>query len=354
MQKIIAIRSLISTHHAQNIQPKIFSITWNIGKRCNFDCSYCSPTVHDWSSPHLDLIKIKTFLEKTNAWAIENYRTVKWTLTGGEPFLHPNIIEILSEIKATESCDDILTVTSNGSLPLDLYQKSLTSLTNLTISLHFDRPEKEVEKIVEKIIKLNQQNPNRFITVQVLMFPGKFKFIKQITEKFVENSVKHVYRRIRPYTEEIYQMTYGDLDKHKLLKTKITIQENQEKNDKLKNYLEDNLLKIYKNEEYYTADELVWLEENVSEVRWNNIGVWDDKEQYHEMNSDELVSQNLHQFKGWTCYIGVDCAAIDPAGDIFRGACTNGGVIGSIENFQGFVTEPTQCGHSFTTGYVLL
>ena len=34
-------------------------IEWNLGKRCNFDCSYCPSEIHDNTSPHTDIEILK-------------------------------------------------------------------------------------------------------------------------------------------------------------------------------------------------------------------------------------------------------------------------------------------------------
>lgn len=30
----------------------VFQVTWDLGRRCNYDCSYCPITRHDNFSPH--------------------------------------------------------------------------------------------------------------------------------------------------------------------------------------------------------------------------------------------------------------------------------------------------------------
>jgi len=345
MKNIIAIRSLTSPHHATHIEPKILTITWDLGKRCNYDCSYCSPTVHDWTSPHMPLDTARDFLAKVDAWALDNEKTVKWNFTGGEPYLNPEINSILSATRNTKSCDEIISITTNGSMPLELYQNSMSSVTNLAVSLHFDRTSKEIEKTLEKIIELNIKNPDKFITVQVMMYPGKFDYILSIVKQLETNNVKHIYRRIRPFTGDLYSNLFGTQDKRTTLKTKVDIDTHHQQRSELKSYLHNNLLRIYDSGEYYSEEELDWLKNNIPEVRWQNIGVWDKNKNYSELNTDELVSNNLHQFKDWTCYVGVDSAYIDSTGDIYRGSCTNGGSIGSIRNFIGFCNTPTVCGY---------
>ena len=39
-------------HSLQKIQ-KMGPTEWNMGKRCNFDCSYCGADLHDNTSKHM-------------------------------------------------------------------------------------------------------------------------------------------------------------------------------------------------------------------------------------------------------------------------------------------------------------
>ena len=349
MNKLLAIRSLTSSHHAENIVPKIINISWTLGKRCNYDCEYCHHTVHDWISPHMPLDKIKNFLAKADAWAIEHQKSIKWSIGGGEPYMHPDILEILASIKKTHSCDSILHIISNGSYPLELYQNSLDSVTNLSLSLHFYRPEKEIRRIADKIITLHQNNPDKFIHVQVMMLPGKFKFIQEIIEQFNQAGVKQVFRRIKPMPKELEELQYKDTTRREFLKKTIDIVDHRSQRKEYKTHLVEGLEDVYHSEDYYSTEELAWLKENIPEVRWQNIGVWHDDDQYTETNSDELVLKDLHSFKGWTCYVGVDNAYIDHTGDIYRGACRAQGLIGTFDNFTGFAIEPLTCEFNWCT-----
>lgn len=342
-KKIIALRSLVSPHHAKNIQPSIFSVTWNLGKRCNYDCSYCPPTLHDWASPHIPLEKVQGFVERLDAWAQKHQRTVKYSLSGGEPFVHPHILDILSIIRSSAACEDIFVSITNGSLPLDLYQRALQYLSNITVSLHFERSQEEINAIVDKIITLTADNPTKMISVQVMMLPGKFDFIKTVLEKFDATRVKYVIRRIRPKKYDS-QTIFSVDDEKQLLKNVIEPERNNDSRRQIKKFLQENLSDIYANLEYYSQQELDWMSTNIPTSTWQNVGVWGEDGSYGEYNSDDLVNRNLNQFQGWQCYIGVDCAVITDDGHILRGACGNDPPICHIDDFVEFDDTPTTCG----------
>src|SRR5436190_2572460 len=56
--------------------------------RCNLDCAYC--TEYDNSRPHPTLADLKLWIRK-----IRDLGTVRIALVGGEPLLHPDIVEIV-------------------------------------------------------------------------------------------------------------------------------------------------------------------------------------------------------------------------------------------------------------------
>ncbi len=56
--------------------------------RCNLDCSYC--TEYDNSVPHPPLADLKMWLRK-----IRELGTMRIALVGGEPLLHPDIVEVV-------------------------------------------------------------------------------------------------------------------------------------------------------------------------------------------------------------------------------------------------------------------
>src|SRR5436853_7007341 len=56
--------------------------------KCNLDCSYC--TEYNNSRPHPTLEDLKTWIRK-----IRDLGTMRIALVGGEPLLHPDIVEIV-------------------------------------------------------------------------------------------------------------------------------------------------------------------------------------------------------------------------------------------------------------------
>ena len=349
---LIAIRSLRSEHHANNIEPKVINVNWFLGKRCNYDCSYCSPTIHDWVSPHLKLNNIIDFVQQINDWALTQGKSFNMSLTGGEPFVHPEIIDILKIIRKASHYGTHLSATTNGSLPLDLYNHSLEFVTHLTISLHLERSDDETKSTLEKAIALTKAWPDKWINVQVMCLPGKLDFIDQQVIPLLEsNQVKFTLRRIRPWLNEAVP-EWQPLDKRNILKSVYTIEQQTQMKEAEKQTLDLRLTEVYQSNSYYTADELDWFKNRVPATTWQNIGCWDENKFYYEINSDIMVSNNHNQFLGWTCFAGVDSLYIDFDGQVYRGVCHNDGPLGKLGNKIEFPNTPTVCTKQWCTSNV--
>ena len=347
-----AIRSLRSEHHAVNIEPQIINVNWDLGKRCNYDCSYCSPSIHDWTSPHHSVDAVNNFIAQIDAWVTNQNKTFNISLTGGEPYVHPDIIEILKNIRQSHAYGDQLQVTTNGSVPLELYQQSFEYVTHLTISLHLERSDAETQSTLAKAVALHREFPDHWINVQVMCLPGKFDFIEStVIPLLANNHVKFTLRRIRPWLNEAVD-AWKDLPKRQILKTAYKLEQQTQMKEAEKLRLDGRLAEVYQSEDYYTAQELAWLRERIPETTWQNIGVWDQELTYFETNSDLMVSNNRNRFQGWHCFAGVDSLFIDFDGLIYRGVCHNDGPIGRIGSTIDFSNAPTVCSKQWCTSNV--
>lgn len=70
------------------VDRKPLQCSFYVTDRCNLDCSYC--TEYDNAKPHPTLADLKTWLHK-----IRSLGTMRIALVGGEPLLHPDIVEVV-------------------------------------------------------------------------------------------------------------------------------------------------------------------------------------------------------------------------------------------------------------------
>ena len=342
-KNLIALRSLTSEHHATNINPTITNVTWFLGRRCNYDCSYCNPSIHNWTSPHIKLSTVTNFINQLSTWVSSQTKTFRVTLTGGEPFVHPDILEILKIIRTSDVCGDQLVAVTNGSMPLELYNQALHYISNLTISLHLERSESEIDKILSNVLALNTNFPKHWINVQVMCLPGKFEYLEKTVLPFLDkHHIKYTLRRIRPWLNEEVE-EWQQIPKTQILKTQYDAKWISLQNENEKKFLDNNLEKIYQENTYYSDKELQWLEENIPTTNWQNIGLWNEDSDYFETNSDIMANNNRNKFFGWKCWVGIDSLNINDDGMVYKSVCRADGPLGNIEGEIKWPTVPVIC-----------
>jgi heme/copper-type cytochrome/quinol oxidase subunit 2 len=60
------------------------------------------------------------------------------------------------------------------------------------------------------------------------------------------------------------------------------------------------------------------------------------------VTGNDIIVKGLNNYKGWSCWAGLDMLSIDMWGDIYRSECKQGGKLGNLENYT-LPTEPITC-----------
>ena len=185
----------IAVEHSSLRQSQIVKIEWNLGKRCNFNCSYCDEFTHDNKSKHLDFETAKKTVDKITEKLSD--KTIKINLTGGEPTVNPEFEKIL-DYMYNKGID--VGVTTNGSRTLEFYKKILPKLATLIFSYHMEYHKREVipENIVELKKIADDLDKHVHLHVHMMMLPTMFDEAKKVIDFLKENEVPVVMRRIRP------------------------------------------------------------------------------------------------------------------------------------------------------------
>lgn len=137
----------------QNDTQDYFCLTWNITRKCNFKCSYCSycdPS--DNLFPELSDSEFDIITE----WIFDNFkRDCKYTqitIFGGEPTLHQ--AQCKRAIRVSSLIATQVFLYTNLSGPLDFYQQMLSYHPNLHLTITFHEPQFPMNSFIEKIRKL--------------------------------------------------------------------------------------------------------------------------------------------------------------------------------------------------------
>jgi molybdenum cofactor biosynthesis enzyme MoaA len=196
-------------------EPGIFICTWDLGRRCNFDCTYCGDDSHDNFSPHANLESLKgsvDFIYSYCSLLLKNRINKKFTisLTGGEPTANPVFPELADYLSSRRKESDLEgdqvenSVTSNGSFSKRVRQSIFENFDGATISYHCDSPKGMREKVIDNILWLHENN---FRLKTNIMFHNREDLFQECVdlERFLrERGVRSVPRIVNGfrYTEE--------------------------------------------------------------------------------------------------------------------------------------------------------
>lgn len=270
-------------------------VEWNLGKRCNYNCTYCPPSIHDFTSPHTDL----SILERTVDKLCEIGKPIRISLTGGEPTVHPYIENLLEYFKFKGI--SWVNLTSNGSRPSRWYLQNEFFFNHLIFSLHF---EENWQRVVKNINEYYDETERDFF-VNVMAHHKYMKEVKDVVKSFDDKGIKYTVRRIR--------WTEGD---HNVF-------------DDLK----------------YEGADLRWILDHEATVK-PNVKINNMK----LMHANDIIKQHLNRYKGWECNAGLESLMINWDGEVHRATCRVGGSLGNIYNGTFTIpTEPIICTRDWCT-----
>ena len=183
-------------------QRKIEYVRISLTDRCNLRCRYCMPEDGVEKLRHEDILRFDEIVRIVRALASLGVRKVR--LTGGEPLIRRNVVELVREIRSVPGIESVA-LTTNGVLLADmaaeLVRAGLTgvnisldtlkaaSFTELTRRPFFARVEDGIEAIAATglrdvkfncvpIAGVNEEELPKLVALFTRERPWKFRFIE--------------------------------------------------------------------------------------------------------------------------------------------------------------------------------
>ena len=322
-----------------------FSVDWYIGKRCNFACSYCVDYLHDYTSAHVPLENMKRLVDVVYEKHQDN---VFWSLTGGEPTIHPKFLDLCRYIKDKGS--KMISVTTNGSRTLAYHKELFELVDGITLSFHYEFMETRIDEYIHKCVELEKYRielnsklgTKKTLILRFMVETSQLENIKFMEQYFRHNGITNIeHRYIRKPSESKLNMQ---------VKEKY---EFGDKNDPNQITDAERVIRIEsKEEKFYREGELEELEEiyksTVDESK-KKLRFWyiDDKGNYEneDYHYNEMNFSKGNRYEGWLCWAGVKHIKVTPEGDIYIGSCHVGGRRGNMFDIESIdlPTEPIRC-----------
>ncbi len=268
-----------------------FVVNWCLGNTCNYECSYCPDILHDGSIKWPELDRVKNFIKRVVDQVAP--RKVYFELTGGEVTMYRHFEEIC------KYCTELgakIGIISNGSRTLRWWEENKHLFDHVCLSYHPEHADGDHFVNVVKIL-----NNHIRTHVNIMMSPEKFDHCFDIANRVKDlgNISMALQPLIHDFGDTLYDYT----------------PEQKEVFDR-QHELIVNHVKWTKSFDYYRGA----MKKIYSDGR-------------HQVSSPQrFISDNSNDWSGWRCYSGVEQIIVDLGGDIYRGWCKLGGVIGKIDD----------------------
>jgi pyruvate-formate lyase-activating enzyme len=149
-----------------------FNLNWDLSRRCNYSCSYCSWMTSNNFDPHRSWEELSFAVEEIERFFCQG-RKGKWVFTGGEPTLHPDYLRLVKQVAAR---GHLIHTQSNGSRSPEFYGELLEhSLIGFSVHLDFVKMDRFIT-VIEKLIELKASGPPyefNWVGVRIMAGPGR-------------------------------------------------------------------------------------------------------------------------------------------------------------------------------------
>jgi molybdenum cofactor biosynthesis enzyme MoaA len=145
-----------------------FSINWQLGIRCNYDCMYCPTEYHDSVSPHHSLETLQQAWHNLFAKTKHQGLPYKIAFTGGELTTNKHFLPFVTWLRENynQHLFKIL-LTTNGSATLNYYKKAFMVIDNISFSVHSEHLDES--KFFNMVVDLHKIiDSSNFIHVNIM------------------------------------------------------------------------------------------------------------------------------------------------------------------------------------------
>ena len=285
------------------LENNVFSVSWILGRFCNYDCSYCWPYAKSKVVDHRPLLQyIRTMDEIKSQARAHGFDKFHFSFSGGEPTAYKGLIDLLKAYKEPVSNYLSLHMTTNASPGFNWWNKWLTATDGLdrkSITASYHAEFSNEKEFAGKLVFLQEQGV--LVTINQVMVPDRFDEYYERAQRFKDQGL------------------------HVTLKP----QSNESASDIVDGY----------------SFEQWEILQNEMEQEINQLALYDKEgKEYTLDQAERLNAYQFNKFKGWMCNAGYQsCIIREPGGEIKRGYSCHDEPLGTVEEGFTLFKEPRLC-----------
>lgn len=325
----------------------LFTVSWLLGRFCNYRCSYCWPYARSDKKDHRPTeLCLKTIDEIKRQARERSFNSFHFSLSGGEPTFHPGYIDILNYLNDDVENTNYTSVhmTSNMSRSLKWFEEeycpavSKFHRASITASLHtehVDTPEK-MQDFADKLILCQEHDVQ--VTINMVMVPEWFErdfenalfFHNQgINVTLKPQSDPTASRVVDGYTDEMLKRLHNGMPQRAFTE------------DKAK-----KAMRVKRPEpKFFKTPDPIYQDAQSKIPQHFQVEFRDSKHKIWYMDQAERFNAfNFNKFNGWECSSGYRGIIIrEPDGSIKRSYSCSDVPLGNIETGFQLFDKPEPC-----------
>ena len=320
----------------------IFSVSWLLGRFCNYRCSYCWPYARSDRKDHRPTeLCLKTIDEIKRQARERSFNSFHFSLSGGEPTFHPGYLDIMKHLSDDVKNTNYTSVhmTSNCSRKMNWFETYVDYAAkfhraSITASLHVEHvntPAK-MQEFADKLIFCQEHDVQ--VTINMVMVPARFdeyynnalffhnQGINVTLKPQSDPTASHI---VDGYTDDMKQKLYNGMPQRAYTEVKNKYVTRSKPNFPMQTDYNPN--------------------EKSNIPQHFQVEFQDSKGKKWYMDQAERFNAfNFNQFKGWECSSGYRSIIIrEPDGSIKRSYSCHDEPLGNIETGFKLFDRPMPC-----------
>lgn len=260
-----------------------FLLIWTINNICNNSCIYCPELFWNGKNYNHDLNQIIIFTEIL----FKKHKNINFHITGGEPTLSPIFLDI---VKIFYDNKHKISLITNGVKSVNFWKQNSKYFNFIAFSFH---PTSNYNN--NFIDKVKEANKHTNVGVRIMMLPTHWDLCLDIYEKLKKEKILYEFVKIMNFNSTEKEFYYYSKD-----------QEDWMINNKNKNQIIEDNTKI------------IFSDKSVKKI--------------NDLSFNDLINNNMTNFYGYECNVGIKTLTIDWEGNVFLSNCGIKGSIGNINN----------------------
>ena len=285
----------------------LFSVSWILGRFCNYNCSYCWPYARSDRIDHQSLEIYTSTIDEIKRQAKQNgFDRFHWSFSGGEPTAYKQLNDLVKHLQQdTESPYQSIHMTTNlspGSKWWNTWCRNTEMLQRRSITASFHAEFAKEQEFGDKCLQLMYELVH--VTVNQVMIPEQFWELYDRCERFHQRGINVTLKPQSDPTASHIVSGYTD----EMIQT-----------------MQTGFAQKAQGEEIY---QIALYEQDGTEH------LFDQAERFN--------SFGFNKFQGWSCNSGYQSVIIR-GNEVKRSYSCHDRVLGNLQEGFTLFNEPTKC-----------